>query len=273
MASWGPFGGAAGILLGSATAALANSVLPPEAVEAWGWRVPFLLGLLVGLGGLYIRQHLPETASPPPAEAQAGSPIVEAFRSEWRTILRLMGLNVLTAVGFYEIFVYSVTWFEVQVGAPAEEALDINTLNLGLSLLLIPFAAALSDRLGRRPVLLGSSLAVLLLAWPLFWLMDHPNFWPMMLGQFAFTLLLVPFLATVPVTAVEICPARVRCTAVSVGYNVSLGVLGGLTPMLATAIVGMSQDDRAPAWLLMLAAAISFVVVLAMRETAHEPLR
>src|SRR6516165_7308773 len=103
--SWSPFGAGAGILLGSALGAALNAVLSPEAVFAWGWRVPFLLGLGVGLAGLFIRRHIPEPAKQADNKT-AASPIREAFRSEWRNILRIMGFTFMFAVGFYMIFVY-----------------------------------------------------------------------------------------------------------------------------------------------------------------------
>jgi MHS family proline/betaine transporter-like MFS transporter len=270
--SWSPFGGSLGILMGSASAAVISSWLPAEAVDSWGWRIPFLLGLVVGLAGLYVRQHIPEP-TPKSGGEKTGSPILEAVHRERRALLEVAGLNVLTAVGFYLVFVYTVTWFQMVVRASAEEALDINTVNLALTLLLLPLGGALSDRVGRRPVLIASSLSLLLLAWPLFWMMHHPNVVLMWMGQLGLTLLLGMFLGTVPATAAEAYPTEVRCTAVSVGYNVTLGLLGGITPLLATWLVGISRDDLSPAFMLMGAAAVSFAVVLGMRETAHAPLR
>lgn len=257
MGSWGGFGGIAGILLGSAVGALISSVLSADAFYAWGWRVPFVLGLGVGLTGLLIRRRLPQMSARPGPEQPPGSPIVEAFRTQWRAMLGVAGGNVLNAVGFYLVFVYVVTYLRQIVDVRAAEALDINTLNMVILLLVMPAAGTLSDRLGRKPLLLGSALGMLVLAWPLFWLIHHPTFGTMLIGQMGFAVLIGLFLGVLPATMVEAFPARVRCSALALGYNVCLGVIGGTTPMAVTYLIARSHDDLSTAFYLMLAAAIS----------------
>jgi MHS family proline/betaine transporter-like MFS transporter len=128
MGRWGFFGAVAGILLGSAVGAVLTSVLSAEAVQTWGWRVPFVAGLAVGLLGLYIRRHLPAASTRPGAATSPTAPVREAFRTEWRAILRVSGCNALNAVGFYMVFVYVVTYLQQLVHVQAALALDINAL-------------------------------------------------------------------------------------------------------------------------------------------------
>jgi len=263
--SWSGFGATAGILLGSAVGALITTVLPPEDIHQWGWRLPFLLGLGVGITGLYVRKNLPD----PPREKSDASRhpnLLSVVRGHWRTILRIAGVCVVLGVSFYLTFVYLVTYMQ-QVGGMAEGgALDINTINMAILLAIMPTAGWLSDRIGRKPLLLGAVTGMLILAWPLFWMVDHESALLSFLGQLGFTIL-IGLMAVVPVLMVEHTPPAVRCTVVALGYNLSLGLLGGTAPMVATWLIGETQNPLAPAFYLMAAAAISLVVILRMPNT------
>ena len=137
----------------------------------------------------------------------------------------------------------------------------------------MPFGGALSDRVGRKPILLITTLGTVVCAWPLFWMMHHPVFAMVLFGQMGFSVLLGLFLGVTPVTMVENCPGRVRCTALSVGYNLCLGLIGGTTPVLTTYLIERSHDDLSPAYYMMLAAAISAGVVCSLPETYKNALR
>lgn len=269
--SWSGFGATAGVLLGSAVGALTTSLLSDADLIAWGWRLPFILGLGVGLAGLFIRRHLHEP--PPHADKSARLPVIEAFTTEWRTILQVISLNLLNAVGFYLIFVYLVTYFSQVVKLPEAEALDVNTINMVVLLLMVPLAGMLSDRYGRKRLLLIGGIGVFLAAWPMFWLLHHRDFWLGMLGQFGLAIFSGLFLGVIPVVMVEALPAKVRCSAISIGYNISLGLLGGTAPMVATYLIELTLDDLSPAFFLMGTAAISVGTVLTLRETYKDPLR
>ena len=164
MGSWGPVGAFTGTLLGSAAGAIVNAVLSPEEVLAWGWRIPFILGIGVGLGGIAIRRYYIERV---PHQAPSRSPLVEALQSYWLTTLHLVALVAGLAVGFYMTFVYAATWLAQVAHVPARTALGINTLAMALSLVASLAAGALSDRIGRRPVLVAWGAALALLAYPL----------------------------------------------------------------------------------------------------------
>lgn len=269
--SWSLFGAVGGILLGSGVAALISNLLSDAAVESWGWRIPFLVGVLVGIVGLAIRRHLPEMAKDA-GEAGDRSPVVEAFRTEWRQILRVAGINVVNAVGFYMIFVYMVTWLVGRVKEPRSDALDINTVSMAALLVLIPFFGWLSDRTGRRPPMLIGTAGLALFAYPLMQLMHHPDPLAIQLGQLGFVVLLAAYFGALPAAMTEMFPHRVRVSAISVSYNVTLGILGGTTPLIATWLIARSHDDLSIAYYLIGCALVSFAVLLTMRETAGRPL-
>jgi MHS family proline/betaine transporter-like MFS transporter len=260
-------GATGGILLGSAIGALTSSALSRDAIDAWGWRVPFLLGLVVGLAGLYIRQHLPEPAeNGAKATAEGGrSPVIEAFRSEWRTMLQIAGVNLLNAVGFYLSFVYVVTYFQDIDHASSAAALKINTINMVVLLVMIPSCGALSDLVNRKLLLAASAISVLAFAWPLFWLMHHPHDLLMFAGQLGFAVLLGVYFGALPAAMVEAVPEQVRCSGLSIAYNLCLGIIGGTTPMVATYLIAKTHDDLSPAYYIMAAAAITLVMVYGLR--------
>ena len=262
-------GAIGGILLGSATGAILAETMSRAALERWGWRIPFLLGLVVGLAGFFLRRHVVEASH---LGHGGHSPLVETVRAHAGLLARLAGLAAFNAVGFYLLFVYIVSWLQLADDIAPAHALGINTINMALMLPMMIGMGWLSDRIGRKPVLLFATVFGMVGALPLFWLMHHDNAWLVLLGQFGFAVAIGAFLGTQPTVMVEATPPEVRCTAVALGYNITLGVIGGLSPLAATWLVQRTGDSLSPAWLLMAAAAISFVSVLLFRESHKDRL-
>jgi MFS transporter, MHS family, proline/betaine transporter len=263
-------GAVAGILLGSATGALLSAVLPEDAMHVWGWRIPFLLGLMVGVAGFLLRRRLDEDSMP--ASAAGRSPLKETVRDHGWLLVRLAGLSVFNAVAFYLLFVYIVSWLELADGIAPAHALGINSISMLVLLPCMVAMGALSDRLGRKPLLLAATALAFVSAVPLFWLMQSDQRLFVQLGQLGFVLSVGMFLGTQPTLMVEEVPAAVRCTAIALGYNVTLGVIGGLSPLVATWLVDRTADQLVPAFMVMAAAAISFLAVLSFRERGGAPL-
>jgi MHS family proline/betaine transporter-like MFS transporter len=269
MGSWGPIGATAGVLLGSAAGAIVNATMTPEAVMAYGWRIPFIIGLGVGLGGLAIRRHYIERV---PHQAPAKSPLGEAFRAHWRTMVHLISLVAAISVGFYTTFVYAATWLEQVAQVPARTALGINTVAMAASLLVLPASGVLSDRVGRRPVLLVTAGALMLLAYPLMALMARGQPGGILAGHVGLALLVAANGGLMPATMAELAPWRVRCTVLSIAYNMGMAVLGGTTPLVAAWLVSRTGLKLAPAMYLAGAAALTFVGALLLPKTARHRL-
>jgi MFS transporter, MHS family, proline/betaine transporter len=245
-------GATGGILLGSGVGAAFAATLSATALESWGWRIPFLLGLVVGIAGYFLRRHLLETT---PTERRRRLPIIVTLHDHLRPVLCFAGLSVFGAAGFYASFVYLVSWLQTADRIPASRALEINSFSMAMLLPTVIAAGLLSDRFGRKPLLLLSTLLGLVGALPLFWLLNHPS-----------TIIGI-YLGTLPVVVVEAAPPSLRCTTVSRGYNISYGVIGGLTPLVATWLVTRTGDEIAPAFLMIASAAVTLIATVSLRET------
>lgn len=261
-------GAIGGILLGSATGAILSSAFSAEQMAAWGWRIPFVLGLVVGLAGYFLRRHLPDS----PRRSGGSSPLGETFREHKGLLARLAGLAVFNSVGFYLLFVYIVSWLQMADGIAPAKALEINTTSMIVLLPVMVAMGALSDRIGRKPLLLVATVLAFVCAVPLFWLMHHNDAGLVLMGQLGFVLSVGMFLGTQPTTMVEAAPVGVRCTAIALGYNVTLGVIGGISPLVATWLVHRTANELSPAFMVMAAAAVSFLSVLLFKETSKGPL-
>jgi len=261
-------GAVAGILLGSAVGAAFTANLSAAALQAWGWRIPFLLGLVVGLGGYMVRRHMSETIATLRRER---APIVETLHDHWRTVLGFAGLSVFNSVGFYVSFVYLVSWLQNAGHIAPARALEINSFSMVILLAVIVASGLLADWFGRKPLLILATVLCFIGALPLFWLLNHPSVWLAQLGQLGLALIVGLYRGTEPAILVEAAPPKVRCTAVALGYNVSAGVIGGLTPLVASWLVARTGDEIAPGLLMMAAAAVTFLTILRFPETYRTP--
>jgi MHS family proline/betaine transporter-like MFS transporter len=262
-------GGAIGTLLGSVVGAAFAASMSTAALDAWGWRIPFLLGLVVGFAGYILRRHVLETGV---AEKRMRAPIVETLRDHRRVVATFAGLSVFSAVTFYIGFVYMVSWLQTADGIPPSRALEINTFSMVVSLPVLIAAGWLSDRVGRKPLMLLATMGGLIGALPLFWLLNHPSELFAQLGQLGLVLVSGLYYGALPGTLVEAAPPTVRCTAVALGYNLCVGLFGGLSPLAATWLVERTGDEIAPAFLIMAAAAVTLVTLFNFQETYRAPL-
>jgi MFS transporter, MHS family, proline/betaine transporter len=257
-------GAVAGILLGSATGALLAALMSEQALESWGWRIPFLLGLVVGIAGIVLRRHVREAPRP---ESRGRSPLLDTVRNHGPLLGRLAALSVFNSVGFYLMFVYIVSWLQFADGIAPARALEINSISMVVLLPVMVIMGWLSDRYGRRPLMLGAAGLGVVGALPFFWLMHQGDATLVLLGQLGFVLAVGGFIGSQPALMVEAVPAEIRCTAIALGYNVTLGIVGGFSPLFATWLVQRTGNDFSPAFMIVAAAAVSIAAILRFDET------
>ena len=188
-------------------------------------------------------------------------------------LARLAGLAAFNAVGFYLLFVYIVSWLQFADGIAPARTLEINTFSMVLLLPVMFVMGTLSDRIGRKPLLLAATAIAFVTAVPLFWLMHQGQVALVMIGQLGFVLSVGTFIGVQPSIMVEEAPASIRCTAIALGYNITLGIIGGLSPLVATWLVHRTENDLAPAYMVMIAAAASFLAVWRFKENSRTTLQ
>lgn len=268
--SWQQFSVVGGLLLGSATGALLTSTLSEAALNSWGWRVPFLIGLLLGLVGLYIRLQVDET---PEFRAViqnrevAAAPIRETLRGHNRAGLVAIGFTLVWTVAYYLLLTYMPTYVSQTLEISASLALISNTIGLVFLMALIPVMGALSDRIGRKPMLIGAAVGLAVLTYPMFLLISQGSFVLIVLAQIVFAVLIAMYSGPGPAALVEMFPTNVRYSALGVSYNLSVAVFGGTAPFIATFLINRTGSDLSPTFYMILAAVITLAVLIRIQET------
>ncbi len=270
--SFAPFGASAGILLGSAVGAVLTNILTQDQLESWGWRLPQAVGLLLAGIGLWIRRQSFTHGTPEP-KAEA-SPLREAWSLHKAKIFKVVLLNVMPAIGFYTVFVYLVTYLQEVDHLKASRALEINTVSMLFLLGMIPVYGWLADRVGPIKLLWASAVGILLFSYPLFSMMQYHEEWVDLAAELCFVVLLTPYMAASPAALCAMLPHRVRCTVLSIGFNLAMGLLGGTTPLIVEYMRKSTHQDLTPAYYLMGAALVTLVGLFFYQENpeAHKEL-
>jgi MFS transporter, MHS family, proline/betaine transporter len=258
------FGAMIGGLAGAAVAWLVVAAVPTAALEEWGWRLPFLAGIVVSGIGLWIRLGVAES----PAfqmMTSAGSverrPISTALREHPREIAVTAGLNWAVSAGYYIVFVWLASDLSDMAGLKLSAALGLSTAGLVLGTLLVPGFGLLADRIGPRKVLAGAGIAAVAAATPLLLLADRGTLASAAVAQLGLALIVAIFLGTLPAVFVSLHAVRVRCSSLSIGYNIAAAVFGGTAPLIATALVAATGWQPAPGLYFAVAALVGLALL------------
>lgn len=264
-----------GALSGSGLVLAITTTFGQIAVEAWAWRLPFLIAGPIGLGALWLRLRIEET----PAfrlhverEGAAQAPLREALRDDWRSIIKCLGVAITHGIPYYLILAYLPSFLVSSGRLSTRQALAASGLAFLASVLVIPFAAALSDRWGRRPVALSAALAYFVIALPLFQTVVDSSV-DVVIATIASVGILIGIYGSAPFCMMtELFPTRTRYSAMSVGYNLAMVLFGGTAPLISASLTKVTGDPSSPAYFLMGGAVLSMVAILASPETSRVPI-
>ena len=265
--SWAFFGAVGGILLGSGVVATIELFIDSAGMTAGGWRIPFLLGLVIFVFGNWLRSAL--AADPISATRTEAMPIKVVLTQHLASVFHLIAAILLFSISFYILFVWMPTYQSKIIPNPVAHAMVINTITMSLMLMMIPVAGWLADQFGfRRVMLLGIALTGIL-AYPLFLWIDTGTVIAALVSGLIFAVITGLVQGPMPALLAQTFPANIRNTGVGLAYNVSLAVFGGTAPMVCTWLIKDSQNIAAPAYYLAALAAISFVAMATLKDHNH----
>lgn len=256
-------------LAGALSGMLITQNLSPAQIDSWGWRIPFLIGLLIAPVGLYMRRHLEETEAfieVSQSGAEKAS-LAAIWREHRRSVLVSFGLVLSGTIMYYVVLIYMPTYAKTQLNIPLTDAFIAQVMGLLCLTLLIPVFGAFSDRIGRRPVMMVASTLYFVLPYPLFaWLQAEPGLFRLAVMQISLCSAVAVGLGPISTALAEQFPARVRSTGLALGYNFAVMLFGGFAQLIVTWLIQATGTPLAPAYYVMFGAVAGLLAALFMAE-------
>ena len=252
-------------ILATGVGATLASSLTTEQIDAWGWRIPFIFGLLIGPVAYYIRRHIDETLEFRTTQ-HSKTPLREVLSDSKKRLLISFGTVILCTVAMYTVL-FMPTYATRQLGLPVAGSFMASLLTGAIQMVLIPVVGAFSDRHGRLPMAFASSIAILLATYPMFaWLAAVPTLQTLLMVQAIIGVLLAGYMGGLPALMSDLFPTRLRTTGLSISYSFGVAIFGGFAPFIIAWLIAVTGSKLAPSFYLMLAAAISLAALMAARR-------
>jgi MHS family proline/betaine transporter-like MFS transporter len=259
-----------GSLFASLVALTFTTVFTEQQMLDWAWRLPFLLSLPIGVIGLYIRSHLDDTPQFKQLEDKGETermPIRTLLVTNWRSVLKIIGLGAVITGGYYIVSVYAATYLQTTAGHSAQLAFASTSVAMVVGAATLPLSGYLADTIGRKKVILIGSVGATLLGFPMFMMMSAGPAWAAIVGQTVLFVCVSVVNGASFVTYAEMLSASTRYSGIALGNNVTNTLLGGTAPFVATWLISATGQPLAPAGYFVLTALVTLVTVLFVTET------
>ena len=258
--SFSPMGAFGGLLLGTAVCFICLLILGKDQMQAWGWRLPFILSVVLTILGIYARRSLSESALTLPMRSK--SPVKEVFIHHWRPMVSICFANTSTGIVSFVGFMYAVQWMVKEAGVSPNLALLINLAGLAMVALMSLMGGYLGDRFDRVQMARLGAFILLIGAWPAFRLFQSGDVLLMLMGGLILAIGQGFFVGPLSSAMTNLLPPQVRVTGISFAYSLSVGLFGGIAPMLTEYLLSRENLLMAPAMVIMAGALVSLLTLL-----------
>jgi metabolite-proton symporter len=260
-----------GLALGALAGSVTTSLFSEEGFRSIGWRIPFLLSIVLILVGLWIRTKVGETPSFAKVKAErheARVPIVETLRHHWRAVLITIGAKLIETATFFTFATFTISYAAGTLGYSQGTVLNAVLISAVLAIPVMLFMGSLSDRIGRKKVYVGGVIAIFIYAIPYFWLLSLRNTFALTAAiVIGFSIIWSSYGSVLGTLFAESFTADVRYTGISLGYQVGAAIIGGPAPLIATALLAAYNKNYVPVGIfLMVVAVVSLIAIYFAQE-------